>query len=117
MFSLTRAPLIAVSFALFSTASYSAPGTIAFTGARLIDGTENPIIENAVLISVDGKISAVGPAGSISIPSGAEIIDLDGKTIIPGLINTHGHVGQVLGLESGHYDRGNVLRQLALYAR
>ena len=117
MFSLTRAPLIAITFSLLSTTAYSAPGTLAFTGARIIDGTQNPVIENGVLISIDGKISAVGAAQSISIPSDAQIINLDGKTVMPGLINTHGHVGQVLGLESGHYGRGNVLRQLALYAR
>jgi len=117
MFSLTRAPLIAITFSLLSTAAYSAPGTLAFTGARIIDGTENPVIENGVLISIDGKISAVGAADNISIPNDAQIIDLAGKTVMPGMINTHGHVGQVLGLESGHYGRGNVLRQLALYAR
>jgi len=117
MFSLTRAPLIAITFSLLSTAAYSAPGTLAFTGARIIDGTENPVIENGVLISIDGKISAVGAADNISIPNDAQIIDLAGKTVMPGMINTHGHVGQVLGLESGHYGRGNVLRQLGLYAR
>jgi len=117
MVFLSRAAFIAIGLSLLSPASYSAPGTLAFTGARIIDGTEMPAIENGVLISIDGKIAAIGPADSITVPDDAEIVDLQGKTIIPGLINTHGHVGQVLGLESGHYDRGNVLRQLALYAR
>ncbi len=117
MFSIIRAPFFAISLSLLSAAAYGVPGTIAFTGARIIDGTEMPAIENGVLISIDGRITSVGPAASVTIPDDAEIVDLQGKTIIPGLINTHGHVGQVLGLESGHYDRGNVLRQLALYAR
>ncbi len=117
MFLKTRAALIAISLSLVSAVAYAAPGTLAFTGARIIDGTENAPIENGVLISIDGKISNVGSAANVTIPDDAEIVDLQGKTIMPGLINTHGHVGQVLGLENGHYDRGNVLRQLALYAR
>jgi len=100
-----------------STFTWSAPGTLAFVGARIIDGTGAPALEDAVLISTDGRIVAVGPAASTPIPDGAQRIDVAGKTLIPGLINTHGHVGDVIGLESGHYDRGNVLRQLALYAR
>tara|TARA_R110002167_G_scaffold6277_8_gene29061 strand:- start:90 stop:1220 length:1131 start_codon:yes stop_codon:yes gene_type:complete len=66
---------------------------------------------------MDGKIVAIGSANNTPIPPDAQRIDVTGKTLIPGLINSHGHVGQVLGLESGHYDRGNVLRQLGLYAR
>lgn len=113
----TRAKLIAIAITLCSTSSYAGPGTLAFTGARIIDGTGAPAIEDGVLISTDGKIVAVGSAANTAIPEHAQRIDLDGKTLMPGLINTHGHVGQVLGLEGGHYDRGNVMRQLALYAR
>lgn len=102
---------------LIANPAAAAPGTLAFTGARIIDGTGAPPIENGVLISTDGHIAAVGPADQVSIPDEARIIDVSGKTLIPGLINAHGHVGNVLGLESGHYSRGNVLRQLALYAR
>ena len=103
--------------ALSTSLASAAPGTVAFTGARIIDGTGSPPIENGVLISTDGRIAAVGRAADVPIPDNAQIIDVSGKTLIPGLINAHGHVGQVLGLESGHYTRGNVLRQLALYAR
>ena len=101
---------------LTSTA-HAGAGTLAFVGGRIIDGTGSATIENGVIVSTDGRIVAVGPAASTPIPDGAQQIDVSGKTLIPGLINTHGHVGGVLGLETGHYDRGNVLRQLALYAR
>ena len=113
----TRAGLLTLAISLASGAAQADLGTIAFIGGRIIDGTGAPAIENGVLVSTDGKIVAVGNAANTPIPSGAELVDVSGKTLIPGLINTHGHVGQVLGLESGHYDRGNVLRQLSLYAR
>ncbi|MDR0788523.1 MAG: amidohydrolase family protein [Gemmatimonadota bacterium] len=88
-----------------------------FTGARLIDGTGAPPIENAVVIVDGGQIVAVGEAGTVELPRGIETVDLRGRTLIPGLINSHGHVGDVRGLEAGQYSRENVLDQLALSAR
>lgn len=67
----------------------------AFTGARLIDGTERAPVANATLVVRDGRVVAVGPAAAIAIPSGAERIALEGKTVMPGLINAHGHVNGV----------------------
>jgi len=90
---------------------------IAFAGATIIDGTGAAPIENGVLLVRDGRIEAVGAAAEVPIPAGAERINVRERTIIPGLINTHGHVGDTLGLESGHYSEENVLRQLALNAR
>ncbi len=89
----------------------------AFVGARLIDGTGSTPTENSVIIVDGGIIQAVGPAGSVEIPAGTERIDVSGRTIIPGLINSHGHVGAVEGLQTGRYSRDNVLDQLGLYAR
>ena len=73
----------------------------AFVGARIIDGTGKAAMSNATLIVRNGRIEAVGP--SAKVPEGAERIDVAGKTIIPGLINGHGHV--------------NDLGQLGTYAR
>ncbi len=92
------------------------PATV-FSGARLIDGNGGEPIEDAVIVVRDGIIDVVGNAGDVPVPLGATIIDLSGKTVIPGLINTHGHVGGTRGLETGHYDTDNLLRQLRLYAR
>ncbi|OGT70319.1 MAG: hypothetical protein A3H44_01415 [Gammaproteobacteria bacterium RIFCSPLOWO2_02_FULL_57_10] len=103
--------------AFVASSANAGEGTLAFVGGRIVDGTGAAAIENGVIVSTDGRIVAVGPAASTPIPDGAQQIDVGGKTLIPGLINTHGHVGGVLGLESGHYNRGNVLRQLELYAR
>ena len=71
-------------------------GVIALVGARVITMSQAPgaptVIENATVV-VDGhRISEVGPASRVRIPSGARQIDVKGKTIIPGLIDAHAHV-------------------------
>jgi len=103
--------------ASFATLSAQPTGGVkAFTGGRVIDGTDAPPIENATIIVREGRIAAVGPAASTFIPAGAERIPLAGKTVIPGLINAHGHVGNTVGLEQGHYSAENVARDLRTYA-
>ena len=102
---------------LFSGTSSANEGSIAFVGARIIDGTMADPIEEGVVVITDGRIRTVGPRSAVTVPSGAQIIDVVGKTIMPGIINAHGHVGDTLGLEGGHYNTDNLLRQLGLYAR
>ena len=94
-----------------------APGAVkAFTGARVIDGTDRAPIDNATILVRDGRVAAVGPAASVTVPAGAERVSLAGKTVIPGLINAHGHVGNTVGLEQGHYSADNVQHDLRTYA-
>ncbi|MDE3197322.1 MAG: amidohydrolase family protein [Acidobacteriota bacterium] len=78
-----------------------AAGLEAFVGARIVDGTGAPPLENGTIVVRDGRIVAVDRG--IAIPAGAQRIDVNGKTIIPGLINAHGHV--------------SALPQLGVYAR
>ncbi len=94
-----------------------APSVKAFTGARLIDGTDRGPIENATLVVRDGKIVAAGAAASVTVPAGAERISLAGKTVIPGLVNAHGHVGGTVGLQGNRYSAENVMRDLRLYSK
>ena len=72
----------------------SAQGTSsrAFTGLTLIDGSDRAPVANATIVVRDGRIVAAGPATSVNVPAGAERVALNGKTVIPGLINAHGHV-------------------------
>ncbi len=65
---------------------------LALTGARVIDGTGAAPIEDAVLLISQRRILAVGPSEAITIPDIATRVDMAGKTILPGLINAHGHV-------------------------
>jgi Tol biopolymer transport system component/imidazolonepropionase-like amidohydrolase len=64
---------------------------IALIHGALIDGTGGDPLTNAVLILEHGKITAVGRMGEVSVPSGIETIDLEGKTILPGFIDAHVH--------------------------
>ena len=67
-------------------------GTIAFVGATIIDGTDAEPLEDGVLVITDGRIRTVGPRDAVTIPDGAEVFDVAGKTIMPGLINAHGQL-------------------------
>jgi imidazolonepropionase-like amidohydrolase len=66
--------------------------TVALRAARLIDGTGAAPVANAVVVVQDDKIAAVGRAGDVEIPKGAEVKDLGDVTIVPGLIDTHAHI-------------------------
>jgi imidazolonepropionase-like amidohydrolase len=93
------------------------PPVQAFVGARVIDGTGRPPIENAVLIVRDGRIDAVGPPAAVRPPTGARTINLAGKFVIPGLISAHTHVSDVHGTRPRAYTEENTLRQLRVFAR
>jgi imidazolonepropionase-like amidohydrolase len=80
----------------------------------VIDGTGAAPMANATVLISNGRIERVGPAASLNVPAGATRIDVAGKTIIPGLINAHGHLG------SGDralpvYDQ--IIQQLQLYRK
>ncbi len=75
-----------------------APRVRAFTGFTLIDGTGRAPVPNATLLVRDGRIVAVGPSATVRIPAGADRVALDGRFVMPGLINGHGHAGSVADL-------------------
>ncbi len=97
----------------------AAPTHLAFVGARIIDGTGAAPIADGVMVVQNGKIAAIGAAASVKIPAGATRVDVSGKTIMPGMINAHGHVGNVRGLTSSpeFYTPEYVRHQLGVYAR
>ena len=88
---------------------------VAFVGGQLIDGTGQAPVNNAVLLVSNGTIIDVGTDDSVEVPEHIEIVDVTGKTIIPGLINAHGHIGGTEGLTSS-YSEQNVIRDLKLNA-
>ena len=73
--------------------------TVAFTGARIIPVSAPPI-ETGTLLVRDGKIAAVGATGSVRIPRGASTVDVSGTVIVPGLVDSHSHIGEVAGGDS-----------------
>jgi len=70
----------------------SGQGTLIFRGAKIYP-VAGPPIERGVIVVEGGKIKAIGPEGQVAIPSGAVVEDLSGQVIIPGLVDTHSHVG------------------------
>ncbi|MBI2073587.1 MAG: amidohydrolase family protein [Gemmatimonadetes bacterium] len=104
-------------WAVAACAQQPAAPVTAFVGARLIDGTGRPPVEDATLVVQEGRIVAAGRRSDVQVPRGATVVDLTGQTVIPGLMNAHGHVGDTRGLEAGHYSQDHVLAQLGLYAR
>jgi Tol biopolymer transport system component len=67
-------------------------GTAVLRGGRVITMKGNEVIENADVVVVNNRITAVGRRGSVTVPSGARVIDVAGKTIVPGYVDTHGHL-------------------------
>jgi len=88
----------------------------AFSGARIIDGSGSSPIEDGILLVQEDQIIAIGSREEVEIPEHSHVIDLTGKTIIPGLINGHGHVGDVKGISGGHYSAENLAENLSIYA-
>ena len=67
-------------------------GVIALTGARIITMNGDEIFERGDIVIRDNRIEAIGPSGSVTIPGGAETMDMAGATIVPGFVDTHAHL-------------------------
>lgn len=81
------------ALALIPWAALSAQeADLAIVGGLLIDGNEGTPIENSVVLVSNGRITEVGQVGLTSIPSGARVIDANGMTVLPGLIESHAHL-------------------------
>jgi len=72
--------------------SRDAAAPVVFDGARLLIG-DGSVIESGAFVVQNGRITAVGPSGKITTPSGASRVDLRGKTVMPAMINAHVHIG------------------------
>ena len=76
--------------------------TMAVVGGRIIDGYGGPVLENGVILIAGDRIVSVGRVGELTVPSGATVIDANGHTVMPGLIDMHVHL-HLLG--HGDYKR------------
>nr|MBA4769732.1 amidohydrolase family protein [Sphingobium sp.] len=84
----------------------------------LIDGTGRAPVANQALVVTDGKISWVGPVRKLKAPAGAKIEKLAGKYLMPGLIDSHVHLGLVDGITQNlkYQTTANIEEQLKTYA-
>src|SRR3989454_8995967 len=107
-----------VVFALMVSPVASAD-VVVLKGATIIDGSGRAPQQNGVLVLDGERILAVGAPAKVKVPRRARVLDLTGRTIMPGIINAHGHVGLVAGGQNraDAYTRENVRAQLLQYER
>ncbi len=77
----------------FEAASDRPSGSLVLVGARIITMAGDEVIEDGTLVINENRIVSVGSRSSVSIPDGATRIDVTGRTIMPGIIDVHAHVG------------------------
>jgi imidazolonepropionase-like amidohydrolase len=106
--------LVLTTFAFEPSLAQAPAATVVLTGARLIDGTGRAPLEPATLLITNGRVEAVGAPAAVKVPTGATAVNVSGKTIVPGFINAHGHLGagdKQLPLHD------QIMQQLRLYAQ
>ncbi len=84
----------------------------------LIDGTGAAPLQDAAMVVRDGRVSWVGPARDLNAPEGAEVTSLEGRYVIPGLIDTHVHLANVQDMvqDREFFTRESLERELGVYA-
>ncbi len=68
-------------------------GSVAFVGGQVITMRGDEVIEDGVVVVTGNRITAVGPRASTTVPAGVHVVDVAGKTVMPGLIDAHWHGG------------------------
>ena len=77
--------------AQFLTPAAKAP--VLFDNVQLFDADKGVFVSNQAVLAQGGKIAAIGAAGSVKAPAGAQVIDGRGKTLVPGIWDSHMHIG------------------------
>lgn len=106
-----------LSSVLLAVALASAETTV-LKNVTLIDGNGGPPVSRTAMIIENGRIQWIGSVASLKAPAGATTVDLSGKYVMPGIINLHGHVGNVVGLKQDpkNFTRENIEKNLKTYA-
>ena len=112
-------PLASARQALMASAGQARntlPPATLFEGARIIAG-DGRTIENGALLVEGDTITRVGKKGDVAAPKGATRVDLTGKTIMPGLVLAHGHIGYLRGTTFAreNYTQANLIDHLNRY--
>jgi imidazolonepropionase-like amidohydrolase len=93
--------LLAASLAAlgaFASAAFAAPSAdaaeqiVAIRAGKLVDVVAGKVLNDQTILVSKDRITAVGPAGSVTVPPGARTIDLSGATVLPGLVDAHVHL-------------------------
>ena len=93
-----------LAFLVIAVSSFAqATKPVAIRAGHLFDSGSGRLLTDQIIVIRGGRIADVGPAGSVAIPSGAELIDLQQATVLPGLIDAHTHLF-LTGEFAGRYD-------------
>jgi Tol biopolymer transport system component len=76
-------------------------GEIAFVGGRIITMKGEEVIENGTVLVRGNRIAAIGAAADVAVPASAKVVDIAGKTVMPGLVDMHGHIDNCYYTSSG----------------
>ncbi len=106
----------ALSFLIIAASENTGQQMTVLRNVALIDGTGRPVQQNRDLAIKGDRILSIKPAGS-PLPKGARAVDMSGKTLMPEMINTHGHLGLLKGttMSSANYTEENIRQQLLRY--
>jgi imidazolonepropionase-like amidohydrolase len=108
--STRRLSLVLGSLLLPAAASVADQPTLALVGGQVIDGYEGPPIQDGVVLIAGERIVAVGPRSQVSVPPGTPVIDTDGMSVLPGLMDMHVHL-MILGhADYQHWDKTYLAR-------
>jgi imidazolonepropionase-like amidohydrolase len=115
-----KVPRLRLAFLLclaFSVSSLRAEVRV-LRGFTLIDGTGAAAVPNSAMIIDAGRIKWVGAVSNLKVPAGAEVVDLPGRFVMPGIIDLHGHLGVTSGmtLDTKGYSRQTIEHDLKTYA-
>jgi len=112
------AAVAASAFALGLGSAAQAETTV-LKNFTLIDGTGAAPAKNAGMVIQDGRITWVGPSAQLEAPAGDSTVDLSGKFVMPGLIDLHVHLGNVVGVvqNKDNFTRANVEKDLTTFAK
>jgi imidazolonepropionase-like amidohydrolase len=111
-----QAWMVWAALALLASGGSAQSGVVAYTGATVWDGTGAPVVANATIV-VDGGGRIASVAAGAQPPAGARVVSLAGKHVIPGLIETHGHVTGAWAPDGERDPVERVRADLLLYAR
>jgi imidazolonepropionase-like amidohydrolase/Tol biopolymer transport system component len=75
----------------FSSKTDVPEGTLALVGGRVVTMKGEEVLEEGVVVVKGNRIVAVGPVGKVNVPAGAKVVDVKGKTLMPGLVDVHWH--------------------------
>ncbi|HMF77826.1 MAG TPA: amidohydrolase family protein [Bryobacteraceae bacterium] len=97
--------------------SAGSSGAVVLTNARVIDGLGGKPLEDVTVILADGLVRNIGSVTQAQWPAGAKVVNCRGKTIVPGLMSDHSHVGLIEGASTGpqNYTQTNLLQALHQY--